>query len=321
LGAGPHTITALSPLVVGKNVTIRNNTGDRLTISGGNLVRVFNVNSGKTANIIGLTIANGKSATAGGGILNDGTLTIANSTLTGNNTDIDGGAISNSATGTLTLINTTISGNNAAGSGGGVANLGGTVTSINSTITNNRADNDANATGTGGGIHNASGTTTLKNTIVAGNFNEDGTTDAADDISGTVDAASSFNLIGTGGAGGLLDGVNNNQVGVADAALGALADNGGITQTHALLQASTAIERGSNANLPADTLDVDNDADMAEVLPVDQRGTGFPRTADSFDPDTIQTVDIGAFELHPSIENIADQTTNEDTPKGVTFNL
>src|SRR6185503_16223048 len=60
LGAGPHTITALTPLVVGKNVTIRNNTGDRLTISGGNLVRVFNVNSGKTANIIGLTIANGK---------------------------------------------------------------------------------------------------------------------------------------------------------------------------------------------------------------------------------------------------------------------
>ncbi len=321
LGAGPHTITVLTELVVAKNVTIRNNTGDRLTVTGNNLVRVFNVNSGKTANIIGLTIANGKSATAGGGILNDGTLTIANSTLTGNNTDIDGGAISNSATGSLTLINTTISGNNAAGNGGGVANLGGTVTSINSTITNNRADNDANATGTGGGINNASGTTTLHNTIVAGNFNEDGTTDAADDISGTVNAASSFNLIGTGGAGGLTDGPNSNQVGVADAGLGALADNGGVTQTHALLQASTAIERGSNANLPADTVDVDGDADVAEILPVDQRGTGFPRNADSFDPDTIQTVDIGAFELHPSIEDIANQTTNEDTPKGVTFNL
>src|SRR6185436_2660845 len=116
-----------------------------------------------------------------------------------------------------------------------------------------------NAAGSGGGIRAHAGTTTLKNTIVAGNFNEDGATDAADDISGTVDAASSFNLIGTGGAGGLTDGGNSNQVGVADAGLGALADNGGNTQTHALLQASTAIERGSNANLPADTLDVDND--------------------------------------------------------------
>src|SRR5262249_3948713 len=34
-----------------------------------------------------------------------------------------------------------------------------------------------------------------------------------------------------------------------------------------------------------------------------------------------QTVDIGAFELHPSVENIPDQATNEDTVKNVTFNL
>jgi len=320
-GAGPHTITALTPLVVDKNTTIKNNSGESITVSGGNLVRVFNVNSGKTASIIGLTISGGKGSTSGGGILNDGTLTIVNSTLSGNNTDIDGGGISNSATGTLTLINTTISGNNAAGNGGGVANLGGTVTSINSTITNNRADNDANSIGTGGGINNVSGTTTLHNTIVAGNFNEDGVTDAADDISGTVNASSSFNLIGTGGAGGLTDGGNNNQVGVADAGLGTLGDNGGTTQTHALLQASTAIERGSNANLPQDTFDLDGDTITAEPLPFDQRGTGFPRNADSFDPDTIQTVDIGAFELHPSIEDIPNQSTNEDTQKDVTFNL
>ena len=164
------------------------------------------------------------------------------------------------------------------------------------------------------------GTTTLKNTIVAGNFNNDDDPDPADDISGTVDAASSFNLIGTGGAGGLTAGVNNNQVGVA-AGLGPLASNGGTTQTHALLATSLAVETGSNANLPLDTLDVDGDADMAETLPVDQRGTGFPRVADSSDVNTTQTVDIGAFELHPSIEDIANQTTNEDTAKQVIFNL
>src|SRR6185503_8410468 len=205
---------------------------------------------------IGLTLTGGSSSN-GGAVLNDGTLTIINSTLTGNAATGDGGAIANTATATsLTLINTTISGNKANGNGGGVAVLGGTATSINSTITNNTADFDNNLTGTGGGIH-AVGTTTLKNTIVAGNFNEDGVTDAADDISGTVDAASSFNLIGTGGAGGLTNGVNNNQVGVANPGLGALADNGGLVNTHALLATSAAVETGGNANLPVDTFDLD----------------------------------------------------------------
>ena len=192
---------------------------------------------------------------------------------------------------------------------------------INTTITNNVADSDNNSAGDGGGIRAHAGTVTLKNTIVAGNFNENGATDAADDISGTVDPASSFNLIGTGGAGGLTNGVNNNQVGVADAGLGALGNNGGTTQTHALLATSSAVEAGSNANLPVDTFDLDGDANTAETLPVDQRGTGFPRVADSADVDTIQTVDIGAFELHPSIEDIGNQTTDEDTVKNVTFNL
>jgi hypothetical protein len=100
--------------------------------------------------------------------------------------------------------------------------------------------------------------------------------DAADDISGTVDAASSFNLIGTGGAGGLTNAVNNNQVGVANAGLGALADNGGLVNTHALLSTSLAVETGSNANLPVDTFDLDGDANTAEALPVDGRGTWLP---------------------------------------------
>jgi len=320
--AGPHTISLTTgELQVDTNVTIRNNSGESITVSGGGLSRVFNINPDTTAAIIGLTITGGQSATSGGGILNDGTLTIVNSTLTGNNTDIDGGAISNSGPAVLTLINTTISGNNAAGNGGGVVNLGGTLTSINSTVTNNFADSDNNTIGTGGGISHGSGTTTLHNTIVAGNFNEDGATDAADDIGGTVNSASSFNLIGTGGAGGLTNGVNNNQVAVADAGLGPLANNGGTTQTHALSPTSAAVETGGNANLPVDTFDLDGDANLAEALPVDQRGLGFPRNADSQDANTTQTVDIGAFELHPSIEDIADQSTDEDTVKNVPFNI
>jgi hypothetical protein len=319
----PQTITLTTgELVVSKNLTIRAPAAatNKVTISGNNASRVFHTNSGNTLSIIGLTITAG-SATDGGAILNDGTLSVVNSTLSGNAATSDGGAISSSATATsLTLINTTISGNTANGSGGGLIVLGGTATSINSTITNNTADNDNNSLGDGGGIRVQAGTVTLKNTIVAGNFNEDGVTDAADDITGTVDATSSFNLIGTG-SGGLTNGVNSNQVGVANPGLGVLADNGGPTQTHALLPVSPAIETGGNANLPTDTFDLDGDANTAETLPVDQRGTGFPRVADSADVNTTQTVDIGAFELHPSIEDIANQTTSEETVKNVPFNL
>ncbi len=118
-GAGPHTITLTTgELAVTKNVTINNNSGESVTVSGNNASRVFNINSGKTASIIGLSMTGG-SATDGGAIINDGVLTIVNSTLSGNTAASDGGAINTTATGTsLTLINTTLSGNTAAGSGG-----------------------------------------------------------------------------------------------------------------------------------------------------------------------------------------------------------
>src|SRR5262249_32271208 len=63
------------------------------------------------------------------------------------------------------------------------------------------------------------------------------------------------------------------------------------------------------------------DATTAETLPVDQRGLVFPRVADSADVNLTQTVDVGAYEAHPTIEDITNQTTNEDTNKDVTFNL
>ncbi|HEX3248034.1 MAG TPA: choice-of-anchor Q domain-containing protein [Pyrinomonadaceae bacterium] len=321
--ATPQTIALTTgEIVIDKNLTINAGTS-QVTISGGTS-RVFNINSGQSLNIIGLTLSGSNASGDGGAIVNNGALTIVDSTLSGNTATADGGAISTTASATtLMLINTTISGNSAAGSGGGVIVLGGTATSINSTITNNFADSDNNSLGDGGGIRAHAGTTVLKNTIVAGNFNEDGATDAADDIGGTaVDTTSnsSFNFIGTG-SGGLSDGTNSNQVGTGVLALGPLANNGGKTQTHALLQGSTAIERGSNANLPADSFDLDGDLNTAETLPVDQRGATFPRVADSNDPDTIQTVDIGAYEAHPTIDDIANQSTNEDTVKNVLFNL
>jgi len=77
-----------------------------------------------------------------------------------------------------------------------------------------------------------------------------GGTATFDDISGNVDAASSFNLIGVGGSGGLVNATNSNQVGVADAKLGPLDPaNGGPTATHKLLATSPALETGINSSL------------------------------------------------------------------------
>lgn len=185
---------------------------------------------------------------------------------------------------------------------------------INVTITNNRAGDFH-----GGGLFNDNGTVILRNTVVVGNLLGASTT--ADDISGMVDTTSSFNLIGTGGSGGLSNGTNNNQVGVVDSRLATLANYGGPTLTHALLLGSPAIDAGGNANLPSDTFDLDGDGNHSESIPFDQRGVGFARIVDGPDADTTDTVDIGAFEAQVSVADIADQTINEDGSLSLPFNV
>ena len=68
---------------------------------------------------------------------------------------------------------------------------------------------------------------------------------AASDVIFGLSALSSYNLIGTGGAGGLQNGVNGNLVGVANPGLGTIGNNGGFTQTIPLLAGSPAIDAGS----------------------------------------------------------------------------
>src|SRR6185436_14271618 len=127
---------------------------------------------------------------------------------------INGGAIRSD--GALVLINTTISGNTATGDGGGLYNAIAQATLTNVTVAYNRSDNDNNASGTGGGVFVASGNVLLHNTIVADNCKGASPSTTADNIGGTVDSSSSYNLIGSG-PGGLVNGINNNQVGVATA--------------------------------------------------------------------------------------------------------
>jgi hypothetical protein len=166
-------ITLISgELLVNKSVTMNGAGADVLAIDGNATSRVFQIGSGETVTISGLTIRNGHDDTTGGGIDNESgaTLTISNSTLSTNtagsvgNPAVEGGGIFN--IGTLTIVNSTVSANTAggiSGAGGGIFN-GGTLTIVNSTVSGNTAIK-------GAGIDNAGDTTTvtITNSTFSGN--------------------------------------------------------------------------------------------------------------------------------------------------------
>ena len=93
-----------------------------VTVSGGGLSRVFQVNGGVTATLSGLTITGG-SAVNGGGLYNDnGTATLIDCTVSGNSVTDRGGGVYNFK-GLAKLTNCTVSGNSASEGGGGLYNL------------------------------------------------------------------------------------------------------------------------------------------------------------------------------------------------------
>jgi hypothetical protein len=121
------------------------------------------VNPGGIVALNGTTVAGNLSlAGRGGGIGNNGTMTLSDSVITGNTTGSDGGGLFNNADGTLTVSDSTVSGNTAAGYGGGLFNFGLTATFTDRTITGSTAD-------AGGGLYLDSGTATLQDSTVRGN--------------------------------------------------------------------------------------------------------------------------------------------------------
>jgi CSLREA domain-containing protein len=303
--------------------------GPSVTVVDGNLIdRVFAIAPGASVRIAGLTIRNGAARTSGesepargGGLLNEGALTLSNSIVTGNQAADQGGGVFNSGTliavrstvtgndaflggglindgtltltsstvsqnsanrgggilnqGSLTVINTTVSGNEATGDGGGVLNSG-VARAFSSTITNNQADRLSRRRGSGGGVFNDAGATfDLQNTIVAGN--------PASDCAGDL-RSSGNNLMQT-----VQDCTITGDVTITeDPRLGPLQDNGGPTQTHALLASSPAVDAGS----PTGCRD-----DQGAPLETDQRG--LPRGLDG------NPCDIGAYEVQPGAHLVA----------------
>jgi len=148
-------------------------------------------------------------------------MAITGSAFSGNHA-ISGGGINNYG-GTLTVTNSTFSSNSATYGGGIAHSSTGTVNVVNSTFSGN------SATDSGGAIRNY-GTLTVSNTILANST-------AGGNCSGAI----------TNGGNNLDDGATcgwgaaNGSMSSANPQLGALADNGGPTQTMALLAGSPAI--------------------------------------------------------------------------------
>ena len=187
---------------------------------------------------------------SGGGIYNgSGSVTeITRSTISNNYADVAGGGICNH--GTLSLLNSTVSGNRvgfvdfipSSGTGGGISNSG-TLSLSNSTISNNHASD--NPQGSGGGISRSGGTVRFDQTIVAGNTAGGSNHTAVSDCAGTFTSLG-YNLVGAG-TGCAHNGPGDRAVTPAivfTKVLGPLQDNGGPTQTHALRAGSPASDAG-----------------------------------------------------------------------------
>ncbi len=282
---------------------------DNKAIQGGGL---FNDPNG-TLTLTDSTVST-NSAEQGAGIDNAGAATLSGSTVSDNSATGDGGGVSNS--GTLTVTNSSLSGNKAAeGSGGGLANFSGAVTLNGSTVSGNSAAGDG-----GGGIFNQ-GTAALTNSTVSGNSD--------DFVGGGIANAGQLDLLNVtvannsaGGGGGLFNSAQDQPTTLAnslfannaggnfqgtpaptsrghnldsdgtlglngagdlsgapgqplDPKLGSLQNNGGPTSTLALGAGSVAIDAGDDSLAP----------------PTDQRGVSRPQGLHS---------DIGAFELQGS---------------------
>jgi fibronectin-binding autotransporter adhesin len=243
-------------------------------------------------------------ATNGAGIWNDGgqgypsgfaTVTLKDSTLSGNQAGLDAGAVFNWGTygvASVEILHCTLSSNSAVGGrGGGLFNnsfiSSGTAKAsvLNSTFNGNSAPY-------GGGIVNGGGTAASPASFGTGTLSLGGTilnagisganiTSVA--LLGPVDTFTSLgHNLSSDDSGAFLSNPTD-QVGT-DPMLGPLQDNGGPTLTHALLCGSPAIDRGTNFTDSA----------------TDQRGVGFTRIFD--DPAVANATggdgaDIGAFEV------------------------
>jgi hypothetical protein len=215
----------------------------------------------------------------GAGISSDGTLLMTNSAVIACNSAGYGGGLL--VSGTAVLSGCTISGNDAVR--GGAISSYGELTLLNCTLSENSAQTGGGALG--GNWANSYGTSFLNHCTVVFNATNSILAGPAFHSQNSILADCNGTLIGGGYnliqdlTGCTNSGKSTGNIYGADPFLGPLQNNGGPTQTHALLPGSPAIDAGSSGGLATD-----------------QRG--FPRTFDVPGwPNAADGSDMGAFEL------------------------
>jgi hypothetical protein len=233
---------------------------------------------GATLTMTNSTVSGNFSNGGGNGIEQRGTMTINASTISGNTTNgncvcgpvaaSEGGGIDNTA-GVLTITNSTIWGNSVIGNfGGGIASFGGSLSMAFVTISGN--------TGGGLALPNFSIPLTVKNSIIAGNPFPGNCLVAFESQGGSAgfnlsdDDTCTVVFTQTGDLNSIPAGLDPN----------VLKNNGGPTQTVALLATSPAI----NA-IPVSPMDCTDT--NGNPVTTDQRGVHRPQGPGC---------DIGAFE-------------------------
>jgi hypothetical protein len=278
INAGPGGgIVVVSGTVTLRDCAIQNNTAnsgggiqnwdhltiERCTINGNIATGSFGgggIENLGTLVLIDSSVADNHADTPnarGGGILNDNddlseAVQIIRTTLSGNSANYFGSALADSGDGHVWLANVTITGNTiAAGYGTVSVSAGHSVDIWNSTI----AGNYAGGPGTMGGVLTES-PVILANTILADNDYSNCSVSGAGLI--TTTGAN----IDSGSTCGFTAGPNMPNT---DPLLGSLADNGGYTETMALLPGSPAIDTGYGTV-----------CSLFPVDAVDQRGVARP---------------------------------------------
>ncbi len=288
-GVKVFDLTTGSGRVIIENLTIQN--GNEMTDFGGGI----EIGVGFNVTIESCNILSNSANINGGGIYNQGTLAISNTTVDGNSNVISSGVGGIFSSGPLDIRSSTISNNLGFDAGAIHFQPGGAPTLmqlVNSTVSGNTSfSNDAiqitdgfanvgisNSTiyGPQDNIRLESGATLqISHTIVAGIGSNDKITNSAGNI-----AFNSNNLVedGTGGETWHLTG---------DPMLGPLADNGGATFTHLPLAGSPVIDAGDPLFDPSI---------LTPPLDLDQRDH---IRIDDGDEDTNFIIDIGSVEVDP----------------------
>jgi Trypsin-like peptidase domain len=236
------------------------------------------INGGGIANdsIVGMTlldstIANNSAVVDGGGIWSFANTISRASTISNNVARRDGGGIF--AFGTLNFYYSTLSSNDAGRDGGGIFTRSGDAEILYSTIFNNKSK-------TGGGVGNVGADpVTLQYSIIAGNH-----ANQSRDVQGKffLPVSDLIQNLSSAQLNFADDKVRQHSIFGESPEVGPLQNNGGPTQTHALLPGSPAIDK-----IPGSAGDPFGLCGGQNVITVDQRGVARPQGSGC---------DFGAFE-------------------------